>query len=339
MKGSTLSVGGVVVDQGRALPGYTVSEVPNAWNLQTSRTSRVVEVADTFVGTSSHEYGNFTNRYGGRVTIEEVLDSIFQKTTPTNPRRPLDRSYPQADELFQGNVDGPGIYTNNYNVMRQVLKSPERAEHILQHEELFVRCTECHRTRELSAAKLFFVSCKHCYTYYCSRECRKNNWPSHSGRCSFARINTLCKDVIMKVREDEQAQAFMSKVAREGFAVRGRGSVNIRLSSPQLAQAYVSNGWRALAGYPNDQLLYYYTVKALIAERKEPSLIDLCERYEPTEKFILSVSIIADIEHCPETPPPETRELSTVQFSSPRSRYEAIQNQNAPYFSEVAHNV
>ncbi|EFP07998.1 CRE-AJM-1 protein [Caenorhabditis remanei] len=337
-QGSTLSVGGVV-DQGHALPGYTVSEVPNAWNLQTSRTSRVVEVADTFVGTSSHEYGNFTNRYGGRVTIEEVLDSIFQKVTPTDTRRHVDRSYPQADEVFQGNLDGPGIYTNNYSVMRQVLKSPERAEHILQNEELFVRCTECHRTRELSAARLYFVSCKHCYTYYCSRECRRNNWISHSARCSFARINTLCKDVIMKVREDEQAQAFMSKVARDGFSASGRGSVNIRLSSPQLAQAYVSNGWRALTGYPNDQLLYYYTVNALIAERKEQSLIALCKRYEPREKFILSVSIIADIEHCPETPPPETRELSAVQFSSPRSRYEAIQNQNAPYFSEVAHNV
>ncbi|CAI2356159.1 unnamed protein product [Caenorhabditis sp. 36 PRJEB53466] len=337
--GSTLSVAAAAGDQGRALPGYTVSEVPNAWNLQTSRTSRVVEVADTFVGTSSHEYGNFTNRYGGRVTIEEVLDSIFQKVTPTDPRRHVDRSYPQADEVFQGNLDGPGIYTNNYNVMRQVLKSPERAEHILQNEELFVRCTQCHRTRELSAARISFVSCKHCYTYYCSRECRANNWPSHSGRCSFARINTLCKDVIMKVREDEEAQAFMSKVARDGFSASGRGSVNIRLSSPQLAQAYVSKGWRALTSYPNDQLLYYYTVNALIAERKEPSLIALCKRYEPREKFILSVSIIADIEHCPETPPPETRELSAVQFSSPRSRYEAIQNQNAPYFSEVAHNV
>uniref|UniRef100_A0A8R1DEG6 Apical junction molecule ajm1 alpha/beta domain-containing protein n=3 Tax=Caenorhabditis japonica TaxID=281687 RepID=A0A8R1DEG6_CAEJA len=335
--GSTLNVAGA--DQGHALPGYTVSEVPNAWNLQTSRTSRVVEVADTFVGTSSHEYGNFTNRYGGRVTIEEVLDSIFQRVTPTDSRRTIDRSYPQADELFQGNTDGPGIYTNNYTVMRQVLKSPERAEHILQNEELFVRCTQCHRTRELSAARLTFVSCKHCYTYYCSRECRFNNWPTHSGRCSFARINTLCKDVIMKVREDEDAQASMSRVAREGYTASGKGSVNIRLSSPQLAQAYVTNGWKALAKYPNEQLLYYYTVAALIAERKEPSLIALCQRYDPKEKFILSVSIIADIEHCPETPPPETRELSAVQFSSPRARYEAIKNQNAPYFSEVAHNV
>lgn len=160
-------------------------------------------------------------------------------------------SFPQADELYQGNSDAPGIYTNNYNVMRQVLKSPDRAEHILQYgsthsfpsiinffrnEDLFVRCTQCHRTRELSAARLYFVSCKHCYTYYCSRECRANNWSLHSGRCSFARINTLCKDVIMKVREDEEAQSYMSKVARTGFSKAGRGSVNIRLASPQLAQ-------------------------------------------------------------------------------------------------------
>ncbi|CAI5455611.1 unnamed protein product [Caenorhabditis angaria] len=320
------------------LPGYTVSEVPNAWNIQTSRTSRVVEVADTFVGTSSHDYGNFTNKYGGRVTVEEVLDSIFQKVQPTAHQHfGSHGSQSHIDQVFQGNLEGPGIYTNNNNVMKQVLKQPERAETLLQNEDLYVRCTQCHRTREVSSARLHFVSCKHCYTYYCTRECRHNNWPIHAQRCSFARINTLCKDVIMKVREDEEAQAFMSKVAREGYSTSGRGSVNIRLSSPQIAQAYVSNGWRALAGIPLSQLLYYYTVAALVQEKKEPSLIALCNRYEPREKFILSVSIIADIEHCPETPPPETRELSAVQFSSPRSRYEAIQN--TPYFSEVAHNV
>jgi len=43
----------------------------------------------------------------------------------------------------------------------------------------------------------------------------------------------------------------------------------------------------------------------LIEERKEPSLIALCRKYDPRGKFILSVSIIADIEECPQTPPPE----------------------------------
>lgn len=38
------------------------------------RNSRVIEVADTFIGRSEPQ---------GRVTIEEVLDAIFQETSPS----------------------------------------------------------------------------------------------------------------------------------------------------------------------------------------------------------------------------------------------------------------
>ncbi|CAI4224968.1 unnamed protein product [Auanema sp. JU1783] len=285
----------------KTLPGYTVSEIPGTWNIERTRSSRVIEVADTFVGPKYPEqHGAYTTRYGGRVTIEEVLDSIFQSTRPTR----LSEAN-AMDNVYQGNNDGPGIYTNNYSLMNKVMKQPEIAENLLKSEALFVRCSFCHRSRELSQAKLQFVSCKHCYTYYCSRDCRANDWPQHNNRCSFARINTLCKDVIMKVREDPQAQACMSRIARDGFATSGRGSVNIRLASPLVAQAYVQNGWSALQDVPPQQLLYFYTISALTQEKKEPSLIALCERYDPSVKFILSVSIIADIENCPQTPPPE----------------------------------
>lgn len=70
------------------------------------------------------------------------------------------------------------------------------------------------------------------------------------------------------------------RVAREGFAAGGRGSVNLRLPSPHLAQAYISGGWRQLAGLPY-QLLFYYTIPALVDERKDPSLIALCRKYDP----------------------------------------------------------
>ena len=85
----------------------------------------------------------------------------------------------------------------------------------------------------------------------------------------------------MKVREDPKAQAEMSRIARSGYDRDGRGSVNIRLASPQLAQAYVTHGWDALSHIPNRQLLHYYTVQDLVRERKEPSLIALCRRYDP----------------------------------------------------------
>ncbi|CAK5088397.1 unnamed protein product [Meloidogyne enterolobii] len=57
--------------------------------------SRVVEVVDTFVDRPAATDGQqppLGKRYGGRVTLEEVLDSIFQSTQyipdlpPADPR-------------------------------------------------------------------------------------------------------------------------------------------------------------------------------------------------------------------------------------------------------------
>ncbi|KAK6032872.1 hypothetical protein OSTOST_00935, partial [Ostertagia ostertagi] len=108
-----------------------------------------------------------------------------------------------------------------------------------------------------------------------------SDWPKHCLGCTFSRINTLCKDVIMKVRKDPEAQASMSRVARNGFSTSGRGSVNIKLSSPQTALAYVTHGWKSLSTIPQNQLLHYFTIAALVQECKEPSLIALCRRYDP----------------------------------------------------------
>ncbi|VDM63069.1 unnamed protein product [Angiostrongylus costaricensis] len=271
--------------------------------------SRVVEVADTLLGSKQSEENqeNVALRYGGRVTLEEVLDSIFQQTSPATAP-PFDPSIPQADGAYQRNKSGPGIYSKNYMLMEQVMRQPNKAESLLKSEQLFVRCSYCHKTMELAMARLEYVTCKHCYTYYCCKSCRLKDWSKHSSGCSFSRINTLCKDVIMKVREDPLAQGSLSRLARSGYMNSGRGSVNIRLPSPQMAQAYVTHGWNALSMIPEHHLLHYYTIVALLREQKEPSLIALCRRYDPREKFILSVSIIADIEHCPQTPPPETAE-------------------------------
>lgn len=74
----------------------------------------------------------------------------------------------------------------------------------------------------------------------------------------------------------------MSKIARDGYSVLGRGSVNLRLNSAHTAQSYVTDGWKTLASFDLEKLLHYYTIAALIAENKEPSLIALCRKYDPT---------------------------------------------------------
>ncbi|KAI1716281.1 Coiled coil DNA-binding membrane protein [Ditylenchus destructor] len=290
---------------GRQQSGYTVSTVPADWNIPRERltqNSRVVEVADTFIGKPDSAV-NKTGRYGGRITVEEVLDSIFQQIPPSH--EPVDPSLPQFGHPPPQNVDGPGIYTTNYVLMDKVMEQPHLAESLLQKEPLFIRCSHCQKTRSLREARGQYVSCKHCYSYYCSRQCRQLDWERHRDRCSFARINTLCKEVIMKVRRDPETQYHMSKVARDGYRRVGRGSVNIRLISAHSAQMYLKDGWKVFDNHDPNQLLFYYSIQSLIDQRKEPSLIQLCRKYNPSDKFILSVSIIADIEQCPETPPPE----------------------------------
>lgn len=74
----------------------------------------------------------------------------------------------------------------------------------------------------------------------------------------------------------------MSKIARDGYAALGRGSVNLRINSAHTAQSYITDGWRVVANFQLSKLLHYYTIAALIAERKEPSLIALCRQYDPT---------------------------------------------------------
>ena len=108
-------------------PGYTVSSVPQEWNFPRDRNSRVIEVADTFIGKVEP---HATNKYGGRVTLEEVLDAIFQETNPS--AIPADPSVHSSSPQPPQNIDGPGIYTTNHSLMDRVVQEPYLAEQLLK---------------------------------------------------------------------------------------------------------------------------------------------------------------------------------------------------------------
>ncbi|VDK75450.1 unnamed protein product [Litomosoides sigmodontis] len=231
----------------KQLPGYTVTTVPSDWNVPDDRHTRVVEVSDTLIGSNraSSSRNTYLQRLHGRMTVEEVLDSIFQRTKPssTSLSSRHEMSFPEGELVDYGQMQKSGIYVKSNTLMQRLVEHPNEAEALLQNERLYVRCACCHQTRELAEARMQYISCKHCYVYYCSRQCREHDWSKHREACSFSRINTLCKEVIIKVS--------------------------------------------------NDYLL--------------------CN-----DKFILSVSIIADIEHCPQTPPPEP---VVIQPALPLSQY------------------
>uniref|UniRef100_A0AC35UHR0 Restriction endonuclease n=1 Tax=Rhabditophanes sp. KR3021 TaxID=114890 RepID=A0AC35UHR0_9BILA len=116
----------------------------------------------------------------------------------------------------------------------------------------------------------------------------------------------------MKVRRDSEAQFHMSKVARDGFARTGRGSVNFRINTVSKAKQYLNAGWEVFNGIDYKSLLFYYPIQALENQQKEQSLIKLCKQYNAKEKFILSVSVIAEVENIPETPPNERTDYINI---------------------------
>ncbi|VDM20605.1 unnamed protein product [Wuchereria bancrofti] len=57
----------------------------------------------------------------------------------------------------------------------------------------------------------------------------------------------------------------------------------------------------------------------------------MCRQYDPTDKFILSVSIIVDIEQCPQTPPPEA---VVIRSTLPQSQYARQSSLSPQQFDE-----
>uniref|UniRef100_A0A913HMQ6 MYND-type domain-containing protein n=1 Tax=Strongyloides stercoralis TaxID=6248 RepID=A0A913HMQ6_STRER len=272
--------------------GYTVSSTT------TNSNTRVIEVVDTFTRTKSPQStGNITQptikNHTSTTTVEEAMEKIYEKTIPSGDIGFSDDRAFDIQNFPRFFHSGPSIFCNNVDVWRKVLENPQSVEELVEDEKIYVRCSNCPKVKEIHDAKNHYVSCKHCYNYYCSRECRRINYDNHRDRCSYARINTLCKEIIIKVRRDPEAQWYMSKVAREGYKDDGRG-------------------WEVFNGINIKTLLFFYPIHVLEIQKKEQSLITLCKKYNPQEKFILSVSIIADVETCPETPPNERMDYTPI---------------------------
>ncbi|KAK6032871.1 hypothetical protein OSTOST_00934, partial [Ostertagia ostertagi] len=98
------------------------------------------------------------DRYNGRVTVEEMLDSIFNRT-PASGTQAYDCSSTPPEYEQEGEGARLGIYTKNYMLMEQAMKHPSKADSLLKSELLFVRCSFCHKTRELAAARMHYVCC------------------------------------------------------------------------------------------------------------------------------------------------------------------------------------
>ncbi|XP_078393180.1 apical junction component 1 homolog [Cetorhinus maximus] len=173
---------------------------------------------------------------------------------------------------------------------------------------------KCGLTETLFNARLYFKSCHSCYTYYCSRNCRKDDWEMHKEACVYGRVSSTCKRVLRSCRENQAAHKAFSRIARMGYLSRGKGVLFQGFPNPGSAENFLQYGLESLLLTPT-----YLSVRELegYADHLGEYLKEIQEagkQYDPEECFLLNVSIALG-QKVPENPSPRLQTPTVRRFA------------------------
>lgn len=149
----------------------------------------------------------------------------------------------------------------------------------------------CRRTETMFNACLYFKSCHSCYTFYCSRLCRREDWDAHKARCVYGRVGSVCRHVLQFCRDSSPVHRAFSRIARVGFLSRGRGVLFLGFPSPGSADNFLRFGLEGLLLSPTYLSLRELAAHAAPLGSYARELAAAGRLYEPAECFLLSVSV------------------------------------------------
>ncbi|XP_077005110.1 apical junction component 1 homolog [Tamandua tetradactyla] len=183
----------------------------------------------------------------------------------------------------------------------------------------------CRRTETMFNACLYFKSCHSCYTYYCSRLCRREDWDAHKARCVYGRVGSVCRHVLQFCRDSGPVHRAFSRIARVGFLSRGRGVLFLGFPSPGSADNFLRFGLEGLLLSPTYLSLRELATHAAPLGSYARELAAAGRLYEPAECFLLSVSVAvgpgaalpgAPARPAPRSPGPTVRKFAKVALAA-----------------------
>lgn len=159
--------------------------------------------------------------------------------------------------------------------------------------------------------KTTYTSCPACFTYYCTRNCRRSHWSEHKKVCFFGRINSYIRSFIYLCHKKEGLKFQLSKAAKEGFKKKGRGCVLVTFASAQLARKFMTTGCSFFPSPPTYSSLQDLQAEGVVSKHRV-ALTQNIKDYDPEEEFVLNLAIIAGkMENLPANPVPR-RKVTTV---------------------------
>nr|XP_005887137.1 PREDICTED: LOW QUALITY PROTEIN: uncharacterized protein C9orf172 homolog [Bos mutus] len=175
--------------------------------------------------------------------------------------------------------------------------------------------------RTMFNACLYFKSCHSCYTYYCSRLCRREDWDAHKARCVYGRVGSVCRHVLQFCRDSGPVHRAFSRIARVGFLSRGRGVLFLGFPSPGSADNFLRFGLEGLLLSPTYLSLRELATHAAPLGSYARELAAAGRLYEPAECFLPPArGREPDMETLILTPPPGTAGLDQDGEAGRRAR-------------------
>ena len=217
----------------------------------------------------------------------DVPDDISVSSLSTRPQSPM------SEFSFAGEVPYWGMRRGSTTTVKC---SNPRCE---QEEVLF------------PGEKTTYTSCPACFTYYCTRNCRRIHWSEHKKLCFFGRINSYIRSFIYLCHKKEALKFQLSKAAKEGLKKKGRGCVLVTFASAQSARKFMTTGCSFFPSPPTYSSLQDLQAEGVVSKHRV-ALIQNIRDYDPDEEFVLNLAIIAGkMENLPANPVPR-RKVTTV---------------------------
>lgn len=154
-----------------------------------------------------------------------------------------------------------------------------------------VRCrnNKCNNTTSQTEARQVYKSCHNCTYLYCSKECRRAHWQRHRKTCLHYRAGTLCRQILSSAKEDQACLRHISTLAKQGYSSHGRGVVKCFFSSPEIAEQFVSNGFKDL-GEPT-YVRWLDLLPSEMGAELYSEVMRLCKTYNPETRLVLYVAV------------------------------------------------
>lgn len=173
---------------------------------------------------------------------------------------------------------------------------------------------KCNRTESMFNACLYYKSCHSCYTFYCSRNCRRDDWETHKETCLYGRVSSVCRHTLKFCRESSQIHKAFSRVAKAGYLSRGRGILFLGFANPETADNFLQVGLESLLISPT-----YLSLRELDGFKDNlgeycKELLQAGHEYDPNECFLLNVSIAVG-ELVPNRPSPRVQTPTVRKYA------------------------